>query len=102
MKNFYHKYKAQPQKVDGIRFDSKKESQYYGQLKLLKKAGELDFFLRQVPFELPGGIKYRLDFMEFYKDGTIKYVDIKGFMTPVSKMKIKQVEDLYPIKIEVK
>jgi len=103
MRNYQkHKYRAKPKKVDNIHFHSSKEANYYGQLKMLQKAGEIDFFLQQVPFILPGGIKYKLDFMEFWKDGTIKYVDIKGYMTPVSKIKIKQVEDLYPIKIDIK
>lgn len=102
MKFVKHKYHAQPTTVDEIRYDSKKEARYGSQLKLLQKAGEILFFLRQVPFDLPGGIKYRVDFMEFWKDGNIKFIDVKGFMTQVSKNKIKQVEALYPINIELK
>lgn len=97
-----HKYNAQPTKVDGIRYDSKKEAAYGGQLNLLQKCGEILFFLRQVPFRLPGNITYRLDFMEFHKDGSVHLVDIKGFDTPMSKLKRKQVEALYPVQIEIK
>ncbi len=97
-----HKYHAKPQKVDEKHFDSKKEAQYYGILKLLQRTGEVLFFLRQVPFDLPGGIKYRVDFMEFWSNGDIKFVDCKGYMTRLSKNKIKQVESLYPVKIEIK
>lgn len=103
MKKFMkHKYKAQPIKVDNVRYDSKKEAKYAGQLKILQKAGKIDFFLRQIPFDLPGGIKYRIDFVEFHSDGSVHFVDIKGFMTQIAKIKIKQVESLYPIKIEIK
>lgn len=103
MKKFAkHKYKAKPTTIDGERYDSKKESLYGGQLKMLQMAGELIFYLRQVPFAIGGGAKYRLDFMEFWANGDIKYVDIKGYDTPMSRLKRKQVEDLYPIKIEVK
>lgn len=97
-----HKYHAKPTKVDNVRYDSKKEARYAGQLKMLQMAGEILFFLRQVRFDLPGNVIYRLDFMEFWSNGDIKYIDIKGYDTPVSKLKRKQVEDLYPIKIEVK
>jgi hypothetical protein len=97
-----HKYHTRPQKVDDIYFDSKKESQYYGQLKILQKAGEVLFFIRQVGFDLPGGIKYRVDFVEFHKDQSVHFVDVKGYMTQLAKNKIKQVEALYPIKIEIK
>jgi len=96
-----HKYRAKRTTVDGFNFDSKKEAAYYGKLNLLKRSGEISFFLRQVPFHLPGNVTYRLDFMEFHKDGSIKYVDVKGMDTPVSKLKRKQVEALYPIKIDI-
>lgn len=94
-----NKYGAKKVEVDGIRFHSKKEADYYCRLKLLKRAGEVDFFLRQVPFDLPGGVKYRCDFQVFWSDGKVTFVDVKGFMTKTSKLKIKQVEELYPIEI---
>lgn len=48
---------------DGIQFDSQLEMRRYKELKLLKAAGEIKYFLRQVPFHLPGNITYRADFM---------------------------------------
>lgn len=51
---------------DGIQFDSQLEMRRYKELKLLKAAGEILYFLRQVPFHLPGGICARLDFMVVY------------------------------------
>ena len=36
-----NKYKAQPTTVDGIKFDSKREAERYGELKLLERAGEI-------------------------------------------------------------
>lgn len=95
------KYKAIRTEVDGISFDSKKEAGYYTRLKLLQTAGEVSFFLRQVPFDLPGKIKYRCDFQVFYSDGRIEFVDVKGYMTKLSQNKIKQTESLYPVKIKV-
>ena len=96
-----HKYNAIPVVHDGIRFDSKKEGRFYEKLKLLTKAGEVVFFLRQVPFHLPGGVVYRVDFQVFYSDGTVAFIDVKGMETATFKMKKKMVESLYPIKIEL-
>lgn len=95
-----HKYFAKPTNVDGIRFSSKLEASYYSKLKMLRNAGEIVFFLRQVPFDLPG-CKYLADFQIFWRSGDVSFIDVKGIDTPVSKLKRKQVEDLYPVKIQV-
>jgi hypothetical protein len=94
-----NKYNAVATVVDGFRFDSKKEAAYYSKVKILKEKGEIILFLRQVPFHLPGQVTYRLDFLEFWRDGDIKFVDVKGRDTPMSKIKRKQVEEIYNIKI---
>ncbi len=86
--------------VDGITFHSKAEAKYYGQLKLRMKTGEIVYFLRQTPFHLPGGLKYIADFVEFRTDGTVHVVDVKGRRTAAYIRNKKQVEALYPIKIE--
>jgi hypothetical protein len=96
-----HKFNARAVVIDNIRFDSLKEGRYYQELKLRVKAGEVLFFLRQVPFDLPGNVKYRLDFLEFHADGSAHYVDVKGVQTKEFIMKKKQVEALYPVIIEV-
>ena len=95
-----HKFSAIRTVRDGITFDSKKEAQYYDTLKLMIRAKEIIFFLRQVPFDLPGTVKYRVDFQEFHSDGTIHFIDVKGYATPEYKAKKKMVESLYPIEIE--
>ena len=95
-----HKFKAVAVKDDGHHFPSKLEWAYYKHLQMLQKAGEVLFFLRQVPFHLAAG-KYLCDFQVFYDDGLVEFIDVKGFMTPMSKFKIKEVEALYPIKIKI-
>ena len=99
-----HKYNAKPstrQWSDGseIKFASRKEARYYDKLLLAIRTGELTFFLRQVPFHLPGGVKYSCDFMEFWRDGSVKIVDVKGRKTESYKAKKRQVEALYPVEI---
>jgi len=88
--------------VDGIVFDSKLEADYYRRLKVLRDAGDVLFFLRQVPFHLPGGVTYRVDFVEFHASGYVRFVDVKGKETKEFIRNKKQVEDLYsPVIIEV-
>lgn len=102
MRNIRHKYAAVATVTDGIRFDSKKEARYYADLKLRRAAGEVVQFLRQVPFHLPGGVRYVCDFMEFHADGSVHFVDTKGVETADFKAKRRLVENLYaPIVIEV-
>jgi hypothetical protein len=96
-----HKYLAKATERDSKRFPSKLEARYYDQLKIRQSAGEVLFFLRQCPIDLPGGVTYRVDFVEFLADGTVEFVDCKGMETPVSTLKIKQVEDIYPISIKI-
>ena len=93
------KYGNKKTVIDDIKFDSKKEADYYCELKLLKKAGRVLTFLMQVPFNLPGGVVYKADFMVFYADGQVDVVDTKGVRTAVFIMKKKQVESLYPVTI---
>jgi len=94
-----HKLHARPTELDGIRFASKKEARRYADLMLAKKSGDVIFFLRQVPFHLPGRTKYYADFLVFWADGTVTVEDVKGFRTKDYKMKKRQVEEIYPIEI---
>lgn len=97
-----HKYKAVRTELDGIKFDSKLEGKYYLYLKQLKMAGEVVQFLRQVPFHLPGGTRYVVDFQVFWKDGRVEFIDVKGMETAAFKKSKKQVEELYqPITVKV-
>ena len=97
-----HKFQTKPSDEDGIRFASKKERTYYRQLKIRVRAGEILFFTRQTGFDLPGKVRHFLDFVEYWSDGTVHFVEIKGFDTPLGKLKRKQVEAIYPVTIEVK
>ena len=94
-----NKYRNKKVTIDNMIFDSMAEGAYYEMLKMLRDAGEVSYFLRQVPFHLPGRTVYRLDFMVIYVDGRIDHVDIKGSVTAEFKLKRRQVEELYPIKI---
>ncbi len=97
---FRHKFNAKPTELDGIKFASKKEAKYYHELKLRQAAGEVLFFLRQVPFHLPGNVRYVCDFAEFLADGQVRFVDVKGYKTDMYKLKVKQVKAVFGVTIE--
>ena len=88
---------------DYIFFPSKKESNYYFTLQVLKRCGDVVDFEMQVPFKivLDSGdvIVYRLDFLVHYPMKRTEYVDVKGKRLPEYIMKKKLVEDRYKIKI---
>jgi len=96
-----HKFNATRCELDGKKFSSKLERKLYTEILNLQKCGEVLFCLRQVPFELPGGVKHFVDFQVFFADGTVEFIDAKGLDTPMGKAKRKMVEDLYPVKIKL-
>lgn len=95
------KYDAKPVVIDDIRFDSTAEGKRYAELKQLLACGVVHRFHRQVIFDLPGGTKYRCDFMVVWTSGRITYEDVKGFETSEFKLKRKQVRALYHVEIEI-
>lgn len=100
-KKLRHKYRACPVEYDGIRFPSKKEGEYYLHLKNCQRHGDVLFFFHQVPVLLPGNVKYKLDFLVFWADGTVRAIDVKGYKAKEYIIKKKLVESLYsPLKIE--
>lgn len=101
-----HKYRAKPTERKGRKYGSKLEARYAARLEYLKVSGKLLFWLEQVPFILPGGVVYRLDFMEFWApsgddQGDVVFTEVKGFDTPVGVLKLKQVQEIYGIEIKV-
>lgn len=98
------KYGNRRTECDGHTFDSAHEADIYRELQLRVKAGELKCVLRQVPFDLPGGIRYFADFVTIAPDMTIEGVyDAKSEATKRDKVYIikrKQVLALYGIEIK--
>jgi hypothetical protein len=95
-----HKFNAVAIEHDGIRFDSKMEARYYDILKAKQKAGKVAFFLRQVPLHISAKTRLVIDFQVFNEDGTVDFIDVKGQLTEAYKIKKREVELKYPIKIK--
>jgi len=102
-----NKYGAVKTQVDGIWFDSKREAEYYGELKLREAAGEI--VLQEIHPKFPivhnGALicVVELDFQYLAKTngGEFVYVDVKGVDTGLSRLKRKLVEAFYSIVVEV-
>lgn len=93
-----HKYGSIPCERNEIKFPSKLERSCYDQLIELKKRGEILFFLRQIPFDLPGGYTHRVDYCVFSNDHVI-FIEAKGRDLSVGKIKRLQTEELFGITI---
>ena len=93
------KYGAIKTNIDGHTFDSKKEAEFYCNLKLRLQAKEIKGFCLQPVFILAEGLKYKADFIVFNNDGTTDVIDIKGFKTKEYITKKKVFEDKYNLKI---
>lgn len=79
------KYGNKPQVVDGYAFDSIKEAEYYGNCKLMVRAGHLKKVMHHVRFDFvvngyPVG-SYEADFVLEYPDGSTRVVDVKSEAT---------------------
>lgn len=108
------KYRNEKVNVDGIKFDSKKEYQYWLKLKILEKADEITDLKLQVSFPLvcdtiivndvPVKFKYKLikeyiaDFV-YIEKGIYKVIDVKGWRTKEYRKKKFLMKELYGVEI---
>ena len=104
-----NKYHAQKTEVNGVKFDSKKESRDWLQLRMLETTGCISNLQRQVTFELQPkftnnkgehirAINYVADFV-YEREGKTYVQDSKGgkaTQTDVFKLKRKLFEYKYP------
>lgn len=85
-----------------IYFASRWEANYWRYLAWLKTKGEIrDFVFQPVEFDFSEWVKhgtnrYRLDFCVTELNGSVYYIEIKGYMDAKSKTKIKRLAKYYP------
>lgn len=90
------KYRNKRTVVDGIKFQSIKESVVYGKLKILEQAGKIKNLRLQVPFVLAPqvvidgrkkpALRYFADFV-YEENGKQVIVDVKGIQSQSFKIK---------------
>jgi len=96
-----HKYNAKATWIDNIQFPSKLEARCYVELKLRQAAGEVLWFVRQVGFDIGGGVKHRVDFLAVLASGGVEIIEAKGRDIAEGKARRKQVEARYGFKIRI-
>lgn len=84
------KYGNRRVEIDGKRFDSKHEADVYQELMLGYRAGEIRVVIRQVPFDLPGGIRYIADFCTVDSEGRFEVLDAKSEATRKNRVYINK------------
>ncbi len=88
-------------------FDSKREADYAARLDILKRAKDPKERVEKIEYQIRipiiiNGVKicsYIADFKVTYGDGRTETQDVKGFKTPVYKLKKKMVKAVYDIDI---
>lgn len=98
------KYKNVPRDHNGTMYHSTKEAKYARDLDYRKRAKDIRDWKRQVKIELYSyGIHiadYWIDFVVEHNDGSLEYVEVKGFATPEWRLKWKlfcaQMGERYP------
>ena len=98
-----NKYGNRRVEIDGMKFDSQHEADiYFGTLLPSWKCGAYKLLARQVPFDLPGGIKYIADFLTVSVDGHVAVIDAKSAATRKNRVYInkkKQMKAIWGIEI---
>lgn len=84
--------------IQGIKFDSKMEAQYYLSLLDLQRQGEIQSIDLQPVFILQENpkIKYIADFKVKWADGYEEILDVKGMQTQVFRVKMRMFKAKYP------
>ena len=99
------KYANIPTKYRGQRYDSKLEAAFAQHLDLLVVADEIRNWIRQVSFPLRNGnntpMIHRVDFMAILNDGSVEFIEVKGFDTDRGKLKRAWVEREFGFTITV-
>lgn len=96
------KYHARRTVIGGETFDSQREALRYQALKQMQRDGEIKKLRRQVKFDLTvNGVRvgfYKCDFA-YVERGKEITEDVKGFPTPVYRLKKKLMKAIYGIEI---
>ncbi len=101
------KYLNKKATYQGRKYDSQKEANHSQMLDLQRKATLPAMRVVDIKYQCPYLITinskkicvYKLDFLVTYADGRVEHHDVKGFATPVYKLKKKMVEAFYGIRI---
>lgn len=94
-----NKYNAKKVLLDGKKFDSASEGDYYSELLLQKRAGLIQDIELQAKEELWAYGEhignYYVDFKVIHNDGSVEFIEHKGVATDLWKWKFKMLKAKY-------
>ena len=94
-----NKYGAKSTIYNGVCYHSKKEAGYAQELDLRVRAKDIKSWERQVRIDLKVYgqhiTNYYIDFVITHNDGSLEYVEIKGFSTETWRLKYKLFEAIF-------
>lgn len=96
------KYGNRRTEYNGRIYDSAHEADVAQQMDFRLRAGEIRGWMPQMEFILPGGVKYRADFVVLRNDGKYDVVDAKSEATrkdKVYRIKRRQMKEVLGIEI---
>ncbi len=106
------KYNAQPQVVDGVKFDSGREAKRWQELKLLERAGRISKLERQVTYILAPSVKIlgekrarpalrlKIDF-RYVEDGQTIADDAKGYSDTAFRIRQHLMKSVHGIDVRL-
>ena len=99
-----NKYRNIKTEYNGINYASKLEASYARDLDILKRAKEIKEWHRQVRISLDLNgyhiCNYYVDFSIDHNDGTTEYIEIKGIVMEVWRLKWRLFEAIFQEKIQ--
>ena len=93
------KYGNKRTMYNGVMYDSQGEARRAQELDFEVQAGTVLWWARQPRFVLQGGVEYVADFIVQRTGGVVEVEDFKGMRTASYRLKKKQVEARYKVKI---
>jgi len=95
------KYGARKVEYGGLTYHSRLEGKFAQELDIRKLAGEIKSWSRQIkiPLKVHGTpiCSYYVDFLVRHNDGSDEFIEVKGFVTEVARLKMKMFEAILPI-----
>lgn len=95
----FNKYHAKLTYYNGTLYHSQREANYAAELDMRVKGHDIKKWIRQIPIHLSVYGKevtiYVIDFKIEHNDGSLEYVEVKGFETDAWKIKWKLFEAIY-------
>lgn len=84
----------------GITFHSQLEIEHYKKLMKMSKRKNLtiSYEADKIPYTLVSHHNYNTDFTIVFPDGHRRYIEIKGYLRPKDRTKMKAVLDQHPLK----